>query len=648
LATKVSSIRISAHPRTVGRADTRRKDSPSAVPLEPLTADDGVVDPFDSPARLAALPPELRLAGRFLTAGDMRRPVPRLSKVKQTLSRIPAERSLDWVARMIAPGFRGPAATRGHELAIANAYFTQSAGELRARDLVLAGERQLFAPYVLMYMGRLAVVHGSPKPAGDESGSVIARYDRLLLDAMLVCAHHTGSRLRASAIEAATDDHPAERPSVLAHDPVTVLDLELAANIMTNRKPFVASTFDRSERRWVEIPAEEGAGGDVDGAVDLAAEFEAATGARFADLRMIGVTLWAHTASGSAPHIRADHFDDLGLGQERTTAVLDLISADLAKLRAEAAGANQSEYDSSLFSQFPLVRCNDGSFIIMNESMAVERTLGWLPSWDLRGLAGRVPSGKRRSAQADGYLRKVTERHAVETIQVLADLDVVPGRLFDEKPIQRAYGTVERNADVVLVRDDAVIVIEVSSRTIMRGTAAASSPKDFATDLSLGILEKVTQIDSTINAVRADLGALTGQSEAAARRRFWPVLVTTEGWPVTPRMTQRIRRLLTREHLLANADVAPLNIVDIEGLETAESVMERTGLSLVTLLEQHQASALHLHGFRDWLIETFAPVRPTARIMDRWTRALDPALQALDAAEAHRENRADGEPGLRI
>lgn len=623
-------------------------------PAESRTADDSVVDPIDPYARRAVLPPELRLAGRFLTAGDMRRPVPRISKVKQTLSRIPAERSLDWVARMIAPSFHGPAATRGHELAIAKAYFTQSAGELRARDLVLTGERQLFAPYVLMYMARLAVVYGSPKPAGDhESAAAVARYDRLLLEAMLVCAHHTGSRFRVSALEVSSKPKTADgdgRPpkptrdhtNVLIDDPVTVLDLELAANIMTNRKPFVASTFDRSERRWVEIPAEEEAGGDVDGAMDLSAEFEAATGVRFADLRMIGVTLWAHTASGEPPHIGADHFDDLGLGHERTNAVLDLISADIAKLRAEAARANQSEYDSSLFSQFPLVRCSNGSFIIMNESMVVERTLGWLPSWDLRGLAGRVPEGKRRAAHADSYLRKVTERHAIETVRVLADLDSVPGRLFDEKPIQRAYGTAERNADVALVRDDAVIVIEVSSRTIMRGTATASSLEEFATDLSLGILEKVIQIDATINAIRADLGALTGQVETADRRQFWPMLVTTEGWPVTPRMTVRVRRLLTRERLLDGADVAPLNIVDIEGLETAEAVMERTGLSLVTLLEQHQGSPLHLHGLRDWLIETFAPVRPTARIMSRWTRALDPALQALGAVEAQRENRADG------
>lgn len=620
---------------------------------EPRTADDGVVDSIDPHARRAALPPELRLAGRFLTAGDMRHPVPRISKVTQTLSRIPAERSLDWVARMIAPSFHGPAATRGHELAIAKAYFTQSAGELRARDLVLTGERQLFAPYVLMYMARLAVVHGSPKPAGDhESAAAVARYDRLLLQAMLVCAHHTGSRFRVAALEATPEPHTADgggRPrkptddhtSVLTDDPVTVLDLELAANIMTNRKPYVASTFDRSERRWVEIPAEDEAVGDVDGAVDLAAEFEAATGARFADLRVIGVTLWAHTASGEPPHIGADHFDDLGLGHERTNAVLDLISADLTKLRAEAARANQSEYDSSLFSQFPLVKCSNGSFVIMNESMAVERTLGWLPSWDLRGLVGRVPEGKRRAARADRYLRKVTERHAVETIQVLADLDLVPSRLFDERVIQRVYGTAERNADVALVRDDAVIVIEVSSRTIMRGTASASSLESFATDLSLGVLEKVTQIDATINAIRVDLGALTGQAETAAGRRFWPVLVTTEGWPVTPRMTVRIRRLLTREHLLDGADVAPLNIVDIEGLETAEAVVKRTGLSLVNLLEQHQASPLHLHGFRDWLIETFAPIRPTPRIMGRWARALDPALQALGAAEAQREPRAD-------
>jgi hypothetical protein len=607
-----------------------------------------------TPDKRAHLPPDLRMATQFLTARDMRRQVPRMSKVEKMLSDIPVERTLDWVARMIAPTFRGRVEARAHEVQVARSQFTQSPGEMRALDLVLTRQRQLFAPHVLLYLGRLAVLHGSPRPAGDyESQQQVARYERILLDAMLIAAHHSGSRRRADRTDAVgvderdpapareatpadgSSDQAASASGTQDNDPrgddvVTAMDLELAANIMANRKPFPASTFDRSERRWVEIPAED----DDPAAVDLAAEFEAATGTSFADLRMVGVVLWARTAAGESPHIGRNHLDGLGMGADRARAVLRLISGDLATLRAEARKAGPSEYESSLFSRFPLVECDDGSFIIMNEAMLVERTLGWLPRHDLDALAyNGGPEGRRRAASAVTYLRSTTERHAVETLQALTDVHPEPGVMYGAKEIQGAYGSKDLNADVAIVGSDSVVVAEISSRTVMRGTAAGSSSKDFLKDLNHGVLDKVGQIDSTINDIRDDLSALTGDTSAPSPQRIWPVLVTTEGWPITPRMTKRVRRLLESNNLLQGAQVKPLNIIDIEGLEAAEAVIERTGLSLDSLFEEHQASLLSLNGFRDWLIDRYAPVRPTERIMNRWDRTFAPALAALDATE---------------
>ena len=177
------------------------------------------------------------------------------------------------------------------------AHFTQSPSDQRARDLLLSGQRQLLVPHLLLLMARLALLHGSTAPAGDhQDPREVARHERMLLDAMLITAHHAGSRMRSGGVPLADPkESGAARNKVRtistapSADPaaITAMDLELAANILANRKPFAASTFDRSQRRWIEIPAE-----DVSPkAVDLAAEFQAATGVPFEDLRMVEVAL---------------------------------------------------------------------------------------------------------------------------------------------------------------------------------------------------------------------------------------------------------------------------------------------------------------------------------------------------------------------
>jgi hypothetical protein len=88
--------------------------------------------------------------------------------------------------------------------------------------------------------------------------------------------------------------------------------------------------------------------------------------------------------------------------------------------------------------------------------------------------------------------------------------------------------------------------------------------------------------------------------------------------------------MLSDENLLQDEDVAPLVVIDIEGLEAAEAVTEKTGLSLEALLAAHARSPMHSYAFRDWLLVDYAPVRPTMRIMSRWDRVMDPVLARLE------------------
>lgn len=120
------------------------------------------------------------------------------------------------------------------------------------------------------------------------------------------------------------------------------------------------------------------------------------------------------------------------------------------------------------------------------------------------------------------------------------------------------------------------VVAEISSRVPMRGTAAGGSALDLLTDLNCGVVAKAEQIDATIAAIRANESKLTGN---APRRqlRFAPMLVATEGFPVTPHVNERIRFMLERAGLCQGQDTSPLVVLDIEALELAGQSLSPVG-----------------------------------------------------------------------
>lgn len=577
------------------------------------------------------------LVDRYLTAGDVLETVPDQEYVTGVLAQVPVERALDWVARMLAPSALAPT-WRPHQQHLARKWFTPTPAGRAARDLVLSGQRQLLAPHLLLHLARLAVVHGSRSPAGDhEPPETLASYEQILPMAMLVLAHHSGAHRRQQrpAVHSPQGiSDPGER--VLGEPGVSTLELELAANVLANHKAHPASVFDRSARRWLEIPTEE-AGSRA--AVDLAAEYQAATGVPLQDLRMIAVTLWARAIASDGPRAGSRHLDGLGLGPERTARALGLLGANVETLAAEAADLDaDAEYESSLFQRRPVVLLDSGGLLVISPSLLIERALGWLPRWDLaHGLTQQGREGRKRAERAVGYLRRTTERHTTQTLAHLASTGASPATVYEEASIQRAYGTEERNADCALDWPGCWVVAEVSSRTVTRGTAAGLGAEDLLVDLDHGVITKAEQLHATIAALRADETLLTGAPRPRGDRRFRPVLVTTEGFPVNPLTSRRIESMLRDTGYLQEADTAPLVVLDVEALEAAETVAEQGGPSLPDLLARHETSPLRGYGFRQWLLLTHGPLGPPARIMSRWDRVFEPVLAALETEEDHDE-----------
>jgi len=569
------------------------------------------------------------LVSHYLTAGDLTNRPQGLEAVVTALAAVPVERALDWTARMLAPSWSGPT-WRTQQAEQARLWFDASTtGGRRARDLVLSGERLLLAPQVLLVMARLALAHSSRRPASDDqSAAEVAAGENGLRNAMLVLAHHLGVERQDADTAAAGPDG---RVQVGGPD-LTAFEAGLAANQMLNRLPYPASVFDRFERRWREIPREQAGGKN---AVDLFGEFQAATGVGLADLGMVAVTLWARAVGDDGPRVGPAHLDDLGLGPARTTGAVALLSGTVEELAERSAKADPDadpEFDMTLFGQAPVVRLDGGGLLVLSPVLLLERAFGWLPAIDIReGLSASGDEGRKRAARALTFLRQTTHIQAVETLRHAVEAGRAPGVLYGEEQVQAAFGTSAPNADVACAwPGGAWVVVEVSSRQITRRTAAAASPQDLAGEIEKG-LAKARQLDGTVRALRADQSRLTGRSQEEGVQRFWPLLVFTEGFPVNPPTVRRLRRMVREAALLTDDDTAPLVVVDTETLEAVETVAERGGPSLPELLEGHAQSELREYGLREWLLLTHRGLRPPERLMDRWDRALAPAIAALEA-----------------
>ncbi len=236
-------------------------------------------------------------------------------------------------------------------------------------------------------------------------------------------------------------------------------------------------------------------------------------------------------------------------------------------------------------------------------------------------------------AQHPHWLGLVLSKHRISVCHE-GGAGPAPGETFGEDRIQAAYGTGRPNVDAACAWPGHWVVAEMSSRQTPRTVAAAASARDLLDHLTKGVVDKARQIDATITAIRDDERQLTGCLPEPRHRRFWPVLIVPDGFPANPLTVRRRHRMVLEAGLLAQQDTARLVVVDAETLEAVESAADRGGPPLPALLADHAASPRADYGFKEWLLMSRPPLRPTSRIADRWHRAFAPALDALQQAAA--------------
>ena len=121
----------------------------------------------------------------------------------------------------------------------------------------------------------------------------------------------------------------------------------------------------------------------------------------------------------------------------------------------------------------------------------------------------------------------------------------------------------------------------------MRGARGGDSEADLSAGSGAWGLSEGRAARPTIRAIRENESRLTGAPQVTGRR-FVPVLVATEGFPVNPMTTAAIEREIAYRHLLESGLVWRLQIIDQEELDMIENVVETGQAGFLELLDGHE------------------------------------------------------------
>ncbi|MEV6399222.1 hypothetical protein AB0M39_31295 [Streptomyces sp. NPDC051907] len=568
-------------------------------------------------------PAPIDLTAVFLTPGEIFGFQLASGYTESQLQRLP----LEGVLRFCAMGLNAlavPGATVASvDHGFANLVFNEPVRS-RVLNLLQDKTRRLLAPQAFMLVARRAM-ETSPDtlpPEGKEEGDLVG--------ALFALTQTMGV-------------FPDSGPTVIGDQPGT-LGRELIANQHFNHNWSVAGFLARYARRWLQLPTEHQG---EPGIVDLSQAYRDSTGIQFKYLAAVAGYLWMVTTSGRCV-IEPSELAGLDIPAEQAEAVLALISTDLSGMREAVRGQKpeqRTEWSFDPFQQWPVLHLPEGQLLILDPRHLLNRAFGWLPIWDIKSPPPErtKPAGHRKlAARAESTLRHLSEVYVSEVLHRITSDEGTTRRVYDDAELQVAYAAQgQRIADAAIDYPGTWIVIEVTTSQLRREAVTAVPGESQIEDIDK-LIEELDQIDATIAALRRDEAALTGTA-AIADRRYLPLLVLPEGFPVNPVTLTVIRERARARGLFQAPDIDPVEIVDIEELEMIEGIQEESGPSMLDILRSKQSGSLRNAAVRDHVFHVMRlhPSRP-ARQSDLLEAALKPLVDALPRPPQDQPRRENG------
>lgn len=374
------------------------------------------------------------------------------------------------------------------------------------------------------------------------------------------------------------------------------LEREIVAVHHFHRQTDPRHLLARFVRCWTQLPAELA---DDPQVLDLPTEFHSAVGVSLEDFIAAGVAFYNVTLV-RGPRLPRDLLQGLGLEHATAESILRLVSRTPADLRAWAQDRSSNPmWEFGHFEQFPLVDCGD-HLLVLRPDLVLQRFFGWLPVFDIQEGLGRGKAARSQLDRIRGCVQHLGEVYVRESLQAQSRRHRL--RMFAEDELRAALSPkAGQICDVTVDDGRRWAVFEVTSSRLRRESVASTSAERLDGDLAK-LLEKVGQLDATITSLRARESTLTGQPvPTPLRRRYFPVLVLTEGFPVNPVTLTMLRQRAEEAGLLRGDDVGELEVVDGVELE----MLEGAGfgeISVLDALEVKGRASLFRANLRDFLL----------------------------------------------
>ncbi|MEU6709762.1 hypothetical protein [Streptomyces wuyuanensis] len=479
-----------------------------------------------------------------------------------------------------------------------------------AAKSLLASGRVFVAPQLFHVLMKLALLVSPP------DGALLSADTAAFL--ILALGDHVGGRVSDASPNEAL--HLDGVPGALAR--------ELISNQHFNYPQDPALAMAMYTRRWREIPLEDPH--PELGSVDEL--YHTSVGVSFDEMELVVVGLWAHVMSNNEPLVRRHPlFNKFPIQPERLDRVMQLISRNVPQMRRAILEDMQQlgggfDWSVAPFERTPIVQL-PGGYLVMDPRLLAARIFGWLPYWDIAS-ALRAEGKNREVGQFRDYSGRISERYAMEVLQS-ASSGHLDRRLFFECDLIAAYGRKRKVVDAVIDYGDSWVVLDISTRQLVRESVAGTSGERLKGDFEALVGRKAKQLAATISALREDESKLTGVRGPIARK-FLPVIVASEGFPVNPAVSVIIEDLLVREGLLQEADIAPLQVIDTTELEMVEALEESGASNFSILLQGKVRASLHRSSLRDYiLIERRLRPGRSSRISGIWRKPFDRVLDAM-------------------
>ena len=476
---------------------------------------------------VSAVPVPIQLIGVYITAPEILGFAPSPELVEDHLERMTFTEVLGFVAGTLAR-HRQPDVSLAESDAEFSEQWLAGAARERVRNLLGDLKRRLVVPQALYVLVKLAARYCPDMLVpGVEPGRLpVALFGALgVLDEDGVGAVEEADRVVDTEVGAFSG--------------------RLLANQHLNKPLDEIHLMARFVRQWLELPGERSGESRV---VDLQQAFADGTGVDLQDVLVVAAALWARTLSGE-PYLAPAYFQELGWDDVRLAAALRLFTADPVTLRGilrDELRSSNLAWSVNTLGHYPVVRFDDGGLLVLDRNLLVRRIFGGLLAYDVVDtLAAGSRTGAKRARHVAGCLQHLAEVYALEVLQAVTTGGLGRSRVYDDAALQKAFARKGRRlADAAVDYGDAWVVVEVTTSKLTRDSVA-SSPTALSKDLDK-LVGKVEQMDHTVAALRSEERKLTG-TRAAPARRFYPLLVVADGFPVNPMSTELLRQRYASE-----------------------------------------------------------------------------------------------------